>query len=368
VVVRVTIYNIDSSGEYILVVYDSREVYIMSTSDIICKDGASKSNDDGVCEMNDMLQNISTADNEDNISVCANCGKEGSDVNNICNKCKMVKYCNAACKKKHRSKHKKECEEHVRLAAEQAAKLQDEKLFKLPPPQFGDCPICFIRLPSLHTGSKYQTCCGKFICSGCAYAPLYDNQGNEVDNEKCPFCRVPTPTKEEMNRRIKKRMEMNDPMAMYNLACDYRDGTCGFPQDYTKALELYHRTGELGNADAYCDVGYAYKYGEGVEIDEEKAKHYWELAAMRGNAMARHNLGIMEVYAGNADRALKHYMIAVGSGHNKSLNKIKELYSSGHATKDDYTKALQLYQAYLGEIKSKQRDEAAAANDQNCYY
>ena len=69
----------------------------MSTSDS-CKDGASKSNCDGICEMNDKLQNMSTADKD--ILVCANCGKEGA--NNICNKCKMVKYCNAACKKKHR--------------------------------------------------------------------------------------------------------------------------------------------------------------------------------------------------------------------------------------------------------------------------
>ena len=34
-----------------------------------------------------------------------------------------------------------------------------------------------------------------------------------------------------------------------------------------------------------------------------------------------------------------------------------ELYSKGHATKEDYTKALQL-QTYLGEIKSDQRDKA----------
>ena len=66
-----------------------------------------------------MLQNMSVVDNEVNIvSVCANCGKEGNDINNLCNKCKQVKYCNAACKKKHRSKHKKACEEHQRLAAE----------------------------------------------------------------------------------------------------------------------------------------------------------------------------------------------------------------------------------------------------------
>ena len=49
---------------------------------------------------------------------CANCGKEGSGVTNKCNKCNMVMYCNAACKKKHRHKHKKDCEEHVRRVAE----------------------------------------------------------------------------------------------------------------------------------------------------------------------------------------------------------------------------------------------------------
>ena len=93
----------------------------MSTSNKVCKDGASKPNDDACEELNDMLQQLSTADKD--VSICANCGKEGSDVTNTCNKCKQVKYCNAACKKKHRHKHKKDCEEHVRLAAEQAAEL-----------------------------------------------------------------------------------------------------------------------------------------------------------------------------------------------------------------------------------------------------
>ena len=147
----------------------------MSTSDSSCKDGASKSSSDDVCEMNDMLQQLSTADNEDSISICANCGKEGSDVTNICNKCKLVKYCNAACKKKHRSKHKKQCERRV-------AELRDIELFKEPPSLFGDCPICFLRIPTLGTGRTFMTCCGKRICSGCVCAPVFDNQGNQVDS------------------------------------------------------------------------------------------------------------------------------------------------------------------------------------------
>ena len=70
----------------------------MSTSDS-CKGGASKTNDD-VCEVNDMLQNMSTDDKDIVVTVCANCGKEDrSDEMNTCNKCKQVKYCNAACKR-----------------------------------------------------------------------------------------------------------------------------------------------------------------------------------------------------------------------------------------------------------------------------
>jgi len=342
-----------------------------NTSDSNCKDGVSKYND-GVCELAGKLEKIKTAnDNEGEdinvsiISSCANCGKEGA--NNVCNKCKQVKYCNAACKKRHRHKHKKDCEEHVRLAAERAARLHDEGLFKQPPTK-EDCPICFLRIPNLNSGWKYQLCCGKQICMGCYYAPVYDNQGNKVDN-KCPFCRIPMPkSDEEANERLKKRVEVNDPIAIYNLGVCHRDGIHRFPQDMDKALELFYRAGKLGYAEAYCNIGNAYYSGRGVERDEKKANHYYELSAMGGCEGARYNLGIMEENAGNTDRALKHYMIAVRDGDNDSLDRIKELCTNENVTKEDYMKALQSYQAYLGEIKSVQRDKAAAASERYKYY
>jgi len=342
----------------------------MSTSNKKVK-GASKSNDNTL-EVIGQLQNMSTADN--NVSVCANCGKEGAK--NICNKCKKATYCNAVCKKVHKKKHKKQCEEYVKLATEKhneelrlAAEKHDEVLFKQPPP-LDDCPICFLQLPFLDpTGKKYMTCCGKRICSGCCYAPLYDNQGNEVDNQKCPFCRAPWPdTEEEIIKRYKIRMEAGDPIAIFNIGMFYRDGKRGKPQDYTKALELFHRARDLGHPEAYGSIGFAYMIGEGVDIDEKKGKHYYELGAMDGDTMARHNLGINEEEAGNTERALKHYMIAVRNGHDDSLKEIQDLFTKGHATKEDYTEALQSYQAYLMEIKSAQRDKAAAYSESYRYY
>ena len=149
--------------------------------------------------------------NENNkLECCANCGKGGSDINNTCNKCKVVKYCNAACKKRHRSKHKAECEKIVKRAAEIQAELHDEKLFKQPPPP-EDCPICMLTLPPLQSASMYMACCGKLLCSGCIHAPEYDNLGNEISEKKCPFCRTPfADSDEEILERNKKRAELGD--------------------------------------------------------------------------------------------------------------------------------------------------------------
>jgi len=90
--------------------------------------------------------------------------------------------------------------------------------------------------------------------------------------------------------------------------------------------------------------------------------------SLGGSIKARHILGVFEERAGNHRRALKHYMIAAGYGDYNSLKKIQGLYKEGHATKEVYAEALRYYQSYLDEIRSDQRDEAAAANDRWKYY
>ena len=318
-------------------------------------------------DTNDKLPaNMSAVDADYEVTICANCGKgeEESIKLKACTACKMVKYCSRDCQIAHRPQHKKECKRR-------AAKLHDEKLFKQPPPLFGDCPICFVRLPTFDSGRKYMACCGKEICSGCVHTPQYDDQGNEVDNQKCSFCRTPFPSTEEAAAKTlnKRAEEYGDARAMYKIALQYKKGSNECPQDYTKALELYHRTVELGFAcGPYHNIGYAYYLGLGVEVDKKKATHYWELAAVAGSVQSRYNLGSMEVIVGNFDRALKHYMIAAKDGSSDAVGGIKDLYSNEFATKDDYTKALHAYQVYLGEIKSDQRDKAAAADEEYRYY
>ena len=269
------------------------------------------------------------------------------------------------CKESHpQHLHLHEQEYEKRAAAIDDILKHEEDLFKQPP-QDEDCPICFLPLPSLETGMRHKSCCGKVVCSGCIHAV------RKLDpvHWKCPFCRVPMPISDkETIRRIKARMEMDDAIATHSFGCFYYNGELGFPQNWNKAIDLWHRAAELGHAKSYFNIGHAYHYGRGVERDMKKAQHYYELSAIRGYTGARPNLGCFEEGAGNVGIALKHYMIAAGCGNDNSLKKIREFYTNGHATKDDYAKALRSHQKYVDGIKSDQRDEAAAHNSKYRYY
>jgi len=201
-----------------------------------------------------------------------------------------------------------------------------------------------------------MSCCGKTICSGCIYAV-------KNINDLCPFCRIPPPnTHKKVIEQIEKRINNNDPSAIYGLGSCYFAGLFSVPQNRAKALELYHRAGELGNGDAYFNIGNAYMSGVGVERDHRKAKHYYELAAIKGHVVARYNLGVYEKGEG-------FHMIAARDGDSVTLENMKRLSMEGRVSKDDYEKAVQSYRAYLDEIKSAQRDEAASYDsDQYRYY
>ena len=239
---------------------------------------------------------------------------------------------------------------------ETASCFTDKDIFKQHAPN-EECPICLQTLPLSAGEQKYQPCCGKILCYGCIYAAYTAD-----DRRLCPFCRAPEARSEgEIVKRMKERAEANDAIAIHTLGCRYRNGEYGLPQDYGKAMELWHRAGELGYAASYFNIAQAYRNGEGVERDMKKAKHYYELAAMGGDVISRHNLGATEWNAGNMDKAVKHFMISAGTGDDDSLTKIRDCFMNGYATKDDFEKTLRAHKDAKDEMKSDQRDEAAAA-------
>jgi len=309
------------------------------------------------CEQNNIdnitegIDSVSTPDSVailNDMSTCASCGKEGkSDDMNTCNKCKMVKYCNAACKKKHRKKHKKACERRV-------AELHDEQLFKEVEPE--ECPICLIPMPINGEDTSVNPCCGKRICNGCKHTMKM----SEGKDELCAFCRTPFASSgEEIIKRTKKLMDKGNGEGCLLFASYYARGMCGMPQDWVKCNELLLKAGELGCASGYYNLAESYNRGAGAEIDKNKAKHYWELAAMNGSIRARIDLGYLELEADNYDQALKHWIIAAKAGHEPSLDNVTKVFKGGLISKDEYANTLRAYQQRRNESASEQRDKAA---------
>ncbi|KAL7531961.1 hypothetical protein ACHAXR_004333, partial [Thalassiosira sp. AJA248-18] len=240
------------------------------------------------------------------LSTCAACGKGGDNLK-ACAACKMVKYCKVTCQKAHRPKHIKQCKKR-------AAEIFDEALFKTPPPK-DECPICCLPLPLKEEEKKYQPCCGKMICLGCVYSDIIAGRSIEWI---CPFCRAPLESShEEEIDRLQKRIEAGDATAMHTLGCRYSDGD-GVTQDYNKALELWHQAANLSCTKSHGNIGTAYYSGEGVEKDIKKARSHWDRAAMGGDVLARHILGVFEGKAGNMNRAMKHFMISAAYGYDDS--------------------------------------------------
>eukprot|EP00979_Chaetoceros_neogracilis_P003765 scaffold656_cov271-Chaetoceros_neogracile.AAC.75 len=164
------------------------------------------------------MSNITTKDADDSKYQCAACGDsdDGDGSLKACTGCNLVKFCNRSCQVAHRTAHKKACTKRV-------AEFFDEKMFKQTPPN-EDCPICYLRLPiEGDQNRRYQSCCGKMLCYGCVYANTV--AAADTEKHKCVFCRTEVSSSDEMLiERMKKRVEANDAVAMYNLGTYYHKG------------------------------------------------------------------------------------------------------------------------------------------------
>jgi len=177
--------------------------------------------------------------------------------------------------------------------------------------------------------------------------------------QKCPFCREePAEMQEEIESNLMKRIEKNDPVAMYQMA-----GFRAQEKNYSGAFEYFSKAAELGHAEAHYELSMFYKapHWVGVEQDEKKFAYHSEQAAIGGHPVARYNLGYYESNNGNIERAMKHLFIGAKLGEDNSLEMIKTGFKTGLVSKEDFAAALRAHQAAVDATKSPQREEASVA-------
>ena len=287
-------------------------------------------------------------DATDNISCCACCGiAEIDDIKlKECGDCDLVRYCSDECQRDHELEHEEACKKR-------AAELRDELLFKQPEStHLGDCPICSLPLPLDRSKSCIYSCCSKVICKGCVYA----NDMREMETrlaKSCPFCRAANPTLREIEKRRMKRVEANDPEAVYQEGLKWYDRG-----EYAKAFEYWTKAVGLGGVEAHYRLSCLYHHGEGVEEDRGKSMYHLEKAAIGGHPRSRHNLGVYELYNDNYERAAKHYIIAANQGQDESIKCVIEMFKMGFVSKEELAAALRAHKAAVDATKSPQRAAA----------
>ncbi|EJK75586.1 hypothetical protein THAOC_02686 [Thalassiosira oceanica] len=139
----------------------------------------------------------------------------------------------------------------------------------------------------------------------------------------------------------------------------YYFGQHGLAKDVSRAIELWTEAAELGSLDAHYQLGVVYYTGDdGVAEDKPSGIRHFQQAAMEGHVESRHNLAVDEHNNGNYELAVQHWMISAKMGYEVSLNRIKEMFKQGHATKAQYAEALLGYRDAVEEMTSPQRKEA----------
>ena len=177
----------------------------------------------------------------------------------------------------------------------------------------------------------------------------------EGKDNKCPFCRE---LYCDDGAKQRKRMEdnaakMNNPFAMCAIGRRLRDDG-----DYQSALKYWSRAADLGHIASHYLVACMYHSGNGVEKDMSKAIYHYEQAAVGGHALARHNLGSVEMENDQYERAIKHWMIAAKVGCDEAVGALKSVYKQGSVSKDEFASALRGHQAAVDAMKSPQREMA----------
>ena len=247
--------------------------------------------------------------------------------------------------------------------------LEGADLFApLPPTE--DCAICLVPLPK--TGKYYQACCGKDLCKAC----YMENEAsiNKQNEEKsagkkiafaCPFCREPVPTNMGYLRQLQARCLKNDHDAFTLLGNVYLRGELGAPKDVLKALDYYIRAVELGCDQACSFIANSYHHGNGVAVNTERAALFAKVGALRGDIIARHNIGVTEYYDfGNHETATRHWKIAAEAGYQDSLNALKQIYNADgempgkeFITKEYLESTYRACHASQEEVKSEEREK-----------
>ncbi len=113
----------------------------------------------------------------------------------------------------------------------------------------------------------------------------------------------------------------------------------GVTQDFTTAAKYFEQAADLGNGEAYLNLGFLYDLGIGVQQDYQQAAKWYRMAAAQGDATAQFNLGILYSFGRgvekNFEKAANWYTQAAEQGYVDAQYNLGVLYEEGRGVQRD---------------------------------
>ena len=164
---------------------------------------------------------------------------------------------------------------------------------------------------------------------------------------------------------FEKSIELGNANAFNNLGLLYKDGK-GVIQDFAKAKELFESSAALNDSDAFYDLGSVYEHGYGIPVDLIKAKDFYEQSAALNNSAAINVLGVL-YYDGKGVKqdylkANELFQQSANLGNKMALFNLAMQFYDGKGVAQNYPKAKELYQ------QSMQLGNIDAAYNLACMY
>lgn len=196
---------------------------------------------------------------------CGSCGLHAAQ--HACSRCRAVRYCGAACQRKHWPVHKEGCKAACTGAA--ALKLSASATAILAAP-VGSSTQAFPSVDVIHV-----TPADEDFNLGVAYLNGFGG-----------YPKIPRRAVQCYQRAVAS----GHLGAMYELAFCFEEGT-GIAVDAARAIELFRRAAEAGHLKSQFYLGLCYRDGRGVPTDMVQAVFWYRRAAEGGSIFGQCNLG-----------------------------------------------------------------------------
>jgi TPR repeat protein len=145
---------------------------------------------------------------------------------------------------------------------------------------------------------------------------------------------------------LRKSAEEGNAEAQFRLGVIYGNGDEGVEIDHQKAMAWFSQAARQGHENALITMAWMYANGAGVDMDEDKARELYLMAADHGSAKAQYVVATMFRFAQfgaekDLARALHYYTESANQGFATAQFALGKMLVEGKLVEKDMNTALQ---------------------------